>query len=76
MRMINNHLSAATAAASTPFQGLGFAVDEVLAAAQTMTLVPHCHGGSSGVSVSVPEPVVQPGGYKLLVALGREIRGR
>ena len=76
MRMINNHLSAATAAASMPFQGLGFAADKVLAAAQIMTPVPHCHSGSSGVSVSVPEPVAQPGGYKLLVALGREIRGR
>ena len=76
MRMFNNHLSAASTTAPGPFEGLGFAVDEVLAAAQTMTLVPHCHSGSSGVILSAPKPTVQPSGYKLLVALGREIRGR
>lgn len=76
MRIVNNHLSAATAATPLPFAGLGFAVDEVLTAAQAMTLIPHCHGGSTGVCLPASKPAGQPTGYKLLVALGREIRGR
>ena len=76
MRIVKNHLSAAPAASPMPFTGMGFAVEEVLAAAQGMTLIPHCHGGSPGVALPVPRPAGQPTGYKLLVALGREIRGR
>jgi len=76
MRLINHHSSAATAAAPMPFDGLGFAVDSVRAAAQEMTLTPHCHRDSSGFFLPAPARVMQPSGYELLVSLGREIRGR
>ncbi len=76
MRKNINQLSAADAAVPMPFAGLGFQAQEVSAAAQVMTLIPHCHGGSSGVPASAPEAVRRPGGYELLVTLGREIRGR
>lgn len=76
MRLINHHSSAAKAAATMPFEGLGFAVDSVQAAAQEMNLTPHCHRDSSGSYLPAPALVMQPSGYELLVSLGREIRGR
>lgn len=75
MRLNTNHLPA-PAQAPMPFAGLGFAVVEVREAARSMTPVPHCHGGSPDVVEAAFGPAVQVGGYKLLVALGREIRGR
>jgi len=59
-----------------PFAGLGFAVDDVLKTARALSLFPHCHGGSSGIPLPPQEHRAQPNGYQLLVALGREIRGR
>ena len=76
MRMHNNPLPAVAAAISLPFAGLGFAVAEVRQAAGRMIPVPHCHVGSPDVVPAACEPAVQTGGYKLLVALSREIRGR
>ena len=76
MRLNTNPLPAVAATTPMPFAGLGFAAAEVREAAGLMTPVPHCHGGSPGISHAAYGPVVQTGGYKLLVALGREIRGR
>lgn len=76
MRIFNNHTSAATKANTLPFNGLGFAMDSVQATAQTMTLIPHSHIDCSGVTLPAPDDTAQPSGYSLLVALGREIRGR
>lgn len=76
MRFNNNPLPAVAATIPKPFAGLGFAVAEVREAARLMIPVTHRHG-CVPVVVPVPRrPAVQTGGYKLLVALGREIRGR
>lgn len=61
---------------SLPFAGLGIAMDAVQAVAQTMTIVRNHQTRCEDVGMYVPDPVVQPSGYSLLVALGREIRGR
>ena len=76
MRISNNHTAAATTARTMPFQGLGFAMDSVQAAARTMTPVLHSLADCPGVILPAPDFVAQPSGYSLLVALGREIRGR
>ena len=76
MRLINQHPQASTAATTLPFAGLGFASTEVRQAAKSMTPVVH---RICGDPVFIPADyghAAQPGGYKLLVALGREIRGR
>ncbi|WFS63287.1 hypothetical protein LF599_03730 [Pseudodesulfovibrio thermohalotolerans] len=76
MRLNNQHPQASSAVAAMPFAGLGFASAEVRQAAKCMTPVVH---RPCGDPVFIPVgcgPAVQPGGYKLLVALGREIRGR
>lgn len=75
MRNFNNQQSAAHKAKAMPFSGLGFAVDAVRAVAQTMT-VAHNRAGSEMSWAPMPDDVAQPSGYSLLVALGREIRGR
>jgi len=71
-----NQTSAAHKAKTMPFEGLGFAMDTVQAVAQTMTLSPLRRNDYSGVTLPMPDFVAQPSGYSLLVALGREIRGR
>jgi len=73
---LNTNLLPAPAQATTPFAGLGFAMVEVRQAARSMTPVPHCHCGSPVIVAAAFGPAVQVGGYKLLVTLGREIRGR
>ncbi|HKI82029.1 MAG TPA: hypothetical protein VKA04_10320 [Pseudodesulfovibrio sp.] len=75
MRMNNQHLPAA-AVIPMPFGGLGFAADEVRQAAREMTPAVHRLFGEPVVFAAVCGPAVHPGGYKLLVALSREIRGR
>lgn len=59
-----------------PFAGLGHALAGVSWAAASMTLCPAERLDERGVlvrSLEVPRPL---SGYGLLVALGREIRGR
>ncbi|WP_316897629.1 hypothetical protein [Pseudodesulfovibrio indicus] len=73
---LNTNLMSASTQTTMPFAGLGFAMAEVREAARSMTPVPHCHGGSPDVVAAAFGPAVQVGGYKLLVTLGREIRGR
>jgi len=71
----NNQKTAATGNQTLPFTGLGFDTDTVQATAQTM--VPRfCPHSSAAPCLSSLDFVPQPSGYKLLVALGREIRGR
>ena len=60
----------------TPFAGLGFAMDSVRTAAQGMTLIPHSHGDCPGERPAATDAGKRPAGYRLLVTLGREIRGR
>lgn len=75
MRKINNH-NAAAPASPKPFAGLGFAMETVQVVAQEMSAIyTHCEF-ECGSFLSMPETVVQPSGYSLLVTLGREIRGR
>ena len=62
--------------APMPFGGLGFTASGVRQAAREMTPVVRRHcGGPAMVPAGCPH-VAASGGYKLLVALGREIRGR
>jgi hypothetical protein len=76
MRMNNQHLPAVAAAPPLPFAGLGFTTTEVRQAARGMT--PAVHGPIAGTAVFTAGcgPSAQSGGYRLLVALSREIRGR
>lgn len=74
MRKFNKHTNAASMTAQ-PFGGLGFAMETVSLAAEAMT-VTRLTGIVSMSMPSVVEVVAQPSGYSLLVALGREIRGR
>ncbi len=75
MRFSNNHKTAATGNQNLPFAGLGFDTGTVQTAAQAM--VPrHCFFCSAEPCLSSLDFVPQPSGYKLLVTLGREIRGR
>jgi hypothetical protein len=76
MRMNNQHLPAAAAVTPMPFGGLGFTAAEVRQAAREMTPAVHRLIGEPVIFTAGCGPAVQPGGYKLLVALGREIRGR
>ncbi len=76
MRKFNNHSSTVSTAPVLPFSGLGFAMEPASAAAQEMTAVYFRHDDEGDVFSAMPELVVQPSGYLLLVALGREIRGR
>ncbi|BDQ38683.1 hypothetical protein SYK_30430 [Pseudodesulfovibrio nedwellii] len=76
MRFSHNHSSAANATSPMPFDGLGFAADNVHAAAQEMVLTPLCHRDRSGTNLPAPDQITQPSGYELLVTLGCEIRGR
>ena len=76
MRKFNQHLPAVAAAPPMPFGGLGFTAAEVRQAAREMTPAVHRHTGESVVFTAGFGPAVQSGGYRLLVALGREIRGR
>lgn len=77
MHNFTNHSTAAIASETMPFGGLGFAVDDVQAAARLMVPAPpRCHFDSSGTVPPAPESITQPTGYDLLVSLGREIRGR
>lgn len=75
MRIIQHQTSAAMKN-TMPFTGLGFDMDTVQVAARMMT--PEFHGRivDAGVSMPAVDRVAQPSGYSLLVALGREIRGR
>ncbi len=61
---------------ATPFAGLGFAMDDVEVVAQTMTPVRAVLATVRQVIPATVRDVTQPSGYSLLVALGREIRGR
>ncbi len=76
MRRFNNHKSAASTTPTLPFTGMGFVMESVRAAAQEMTVIPSHHDDETRIFQPVPECVTQPSGYSLLVALGREIRGR
>jgi len=75
MCIYNNQKSAAPKASSMPFSGLGFVMDAVRTVTQTMT-VAHHRAGDECSWVPMPDIVTQLSGYSLLVALGREIRGR
>jgi hypothetical protein len=76
MRMNNQHLPAAAAVTPMPFAGLGFAAAEVRQAAREMTPAVHRHLGEPVAIPAGCRPAAQSGGYRLLVALSREIRGR
>ncbi|WP_319469696.1 hypothetical protein [uncultured Pseudodesulfovibrio sp.] len=76
MRQFNNQSSAVSTAPARPFSGLGFAMESVSAAAQEMTVVYFRQDDGGDVFSVMPTLVAQPSGYLLLVALGREIRGR
>ena len=77
MRLFTNHSAAATEPGTMPFGGLGFDAGDVQAAAKLMVpTTPRCHPDSSGTVLPAPDHVMQSSGYKLLVSLGREIRGR
>ena len=75
MRTFNNHSVTATAE-TMPFAGLGLPMESVRAAAREMHPVILGHTEDSRVDPPVPAWLRQSGGYSLLVALGREIRGR
>ena len=75
MRFSNNRKSAAHEAMTMPFAGLGFATEAVRAVAQTVS-VTYDRTGSEWIWIRRQDTVAQPSGYSLLVALGREIRGR
>ncbi len=76
MRCMNIHKTATARTENMPFAGLGFAMDDLSAVVQTMTIRYRNQAGCESVGLPTPESVVQPSGYSLLVALGREIRGR
>ena len=76
MRNVTNQHTAATMPEQMPFAGLGFAMDSVRTAAQGMSLIPHDHGGRPERCPAAPDAWTRPAGYRLLVTLGREIRGR
>lgn len=75
MHFCKHHNTAGQTAQSMPFNGLGFVMKAVRAVAQTMTVI-HDRAGRDDAWAPVRDRVVQPSGYSLLVALGREIRGR
>lgn len=76
MRYSHNILKTAVPKSQTlPFAGLGFDTGAVQTMAQTMA-PNYCSFGSVEPSLPVLDSVSQPSGYKLLVTLGREIRGR
>jgi len=76
MSFSNNQKTAATGNQSLPFTGLGFDTGTVQTAAQAM-IPRHCSSRSVETCLlSCLDFVPQPSGYKLLVTLGREIRGR
>lgn len=76
MRFLHNHhKTAATVNQNLPFAGLGFDTDTVQTAAQVM-VTRYCSCSSTEPCLSSLDFVPQPSGYKLLVTLGREIRGR
>jgi len=76
MRFLHKHnKTAAIVDQILPFGGLGFETDAIRTAAQAM--VPHCcYLSNAEQCLSIPDFTLQPSGYKLLVTLGREIRGR
>lgn len=74
MRILKTHNMAASMT-PLPFDGLGFAMETVSCAAEGMHIT-HLTGMALVLVPSGVETVVQPSGYSLLVALGREIRGR
>ncbi|WP_207260086.1 hypothetical protein [Desulfovibrio sp. Huiquan2017] len=76
MRMNNQHLPTGAAVSPPPFSGLGFAAAEVRLAAETMAPEFHANRAEPDIVKASRGPAVPAGGYKLLVALGREIRGR
>jgi len=61
-----------------PFDGLGLSMASVRAASREMRPAFHHQDEGSGPASRhpVPDAVRQMAGYQLLVALGREIRGR
>ncbi len=73
---LEKHQTSAAMNKTIPFAGLGFDVDTVQIAAQMMTPRYSSRAVDTGVSMPVLDYVAQPSGYSLLVALGREIRGR
>lgn len=75
MRTNNNLKSAAQTSSTIPFSGLGMTMKAVRTAAQAMTAL-YNSIVHEPVCKPVPDTVTQPSGYSLLVALGREIRGR
>ncbi len=75
MRFLKHRISAAMPR-TIPFAGLGFDMDTVQIAAQMMTPKYCSLAVDMGVSLPVVDCVAQLSGYSLLVALGREIRGR
>jgi len=75
MRFCKHHKTVAVTETSMPFDGLGFSMRAVEAMAETMSVV-RGQAGREGGRVPVLDGVWQPCGYSLLVALGREIRGR
>lgn len=74
MRNRTTHKTAASVS-PLPFDGLGMDMESVSLAAEAMT-VTHLTGIAWTVDSRVGESFAQPSGYSLLVALGREIRGR
>lgn len=60
---------------SLPFAGLGMDLGSVAAEARTLTLRPLIRP-DEGMNVIMPPLPPRNFGYELLVALGREIRGR
>lgn len=75
MRFCKHQKSVAATVMPMPFDGLGFAMMAVKGMAKTMTVI-HNQAGCEDGWFAVPDSVWQPSGYSLLVALGREIRGR
>lgn len=75
MRMDNQHLPTGAVVSPQPFSGLGFAAAGVRRAAETMAPVFRTSCAEPAAVKTAHGPAV-PAGYKLLVALGREIRGR
>lgn len=75
MRTLNNHSVTATTV-PMPFDGLGLSMESVRAAAREMKPVIRRNTDDTGVTLPAPVQLRQSGGYSLLVALSREIRGR
>jgi hypothetical protein len=71
----NHHKTAATVNQNLPFAGLGFETGTVQTAAQAMVFR-YCFLSKAEPCLACLDIVSQPSGYKLLVTLGREIRGR